>query len=36
MGEYFLLDPVYGVNVGERAVWSGILVDSEGNPKKAY
>ena len=36
MGEYFLLDPIYGVNVGERAVWSGILVDSEGNPKKAY
>ena len=35
-GDYFLLDPVYGVNVGERAVWSGMLVDSEGKPRKAY
>lgn len=36
MGDYFLLDPVYGVNVGERAVWTGMLVDSEGKPMKAY
>ena len=33
---YFLLDPVYGINVGERAVWTGILVDSEGKSRKAY
>ncbi len=36
MSEYFLLDPVYGINVGERAVWTGILVDSRGNPAKAH
>jgi predicted transglutaminase-like cysteine proteinase len=36
MSEYFLLDLVYGINVGERAVWTGILVDEEGKPKKAY
>ena len=36
MSDCFLLDPVYGVNVGERAIWTGILVDSEGKPKKAY
>ena len=34
--DYFLLDPVYGVNVGEQAVWSGILVDSVGRPRRAY
>ncbi len=36
MSDYFLLDPVYGINVGERAVWTGILVDKEGKPRKAY
>ena len=36
MSGYFLLGPVYGVNVGERAAWRGILVDSEGKPRKAY
>ncbi len=36
MSDYFLLDPAYGVNVAERAVWTGILVDSEGKPRKAY
>ncbi len=36
MSDYFLLDPVYGINVGERAVWTGILVDSGGKPRKAY
>lgn len=36
MSDYFLLDPVYGVNVGERAMWTGILVDREGKPRKAY
>ncbi len=34
--DYFLLDPVYGINVGEQAVWSGILVDSVGRPRRAY
>ena len=36
MSDYFLLDPVYGVNVGERAIWTGILVDGKGKPRKAY
>ncbi len=36
MSDYFLLDPVYGINVGERAVWTGILVDSVGRPRRAY
>ena len=36
MSDYFLLDPVYGINVGERAVWTGILVDKDGKPRKAY
>ena len=34
--DYFLLDPVYGINVGEQAVWSGILVDSRGMQRKAH
>ena len=36
MSEYFLLDPVYGINVGQRAVWTGILMDDKGKPMKAY
>ncbi len=36
MGEYFLLDPVYGINVGERTVWTGILVNSRGQPTTAH
>jgi len=34
--EYSLLDPVYGVNVAEGAVWGGVLLDKEGKPRKAY
>ncbi len=36
MSDYFLLDPAYGINVGDRAVWTGIMVDKEGKPRKAY
>ena len=36
MSDYFLLDPVYSINVGERAVWTAILVDSVGRPRRAY
>lgn len=36
MSEYYLLDLVYGINVGDRKVWTGILVDSRGNPTKAH
>ncbi len=35
MNHCFLLDPVYGINVGERAVWTGVLVDSVGRPRRA-
>ncbi len=36
MSEYFLLDPVYGINLGDREIWTGILVDSVGRPRRAY
>jgi predicted transglutaminase-like cysteine proteinase len=36
MSDYFLLDPVYGINVGEQTMWTGILMDSKDNPMKAY
>ena len=36
MSDYFLLDPVYGINVGDREIWTGILVDSQGQPTKAH
>jgi predicted transglutaminase-like cysteine proteinase len=36
MSDYSLLDPVYGVNVGQGAIWGGVLLDREGKPRKAY
>ena len=35
INDYFLLDPIYGVNVGEGAIWGGVLLDKEGKARKA-
>ncbi len=35
MSDHLLLDPVYGVNVGEGAIWGGVLLDKEGKVRKA-
>ena len=35
INDYSSLDPVYGVNVGEGAVWGGVLLDKEGKAVNA-